>query len=65
MENKKNATSMHEAGVKICFLRLEETLSWKQHSTHWADRDWKHYLPAFHGHTHEVGSLSSRITEVI
>lgn len=56
---------MHEAGVKMCFLRLEETLPWKQHSTHWAKRDWKHYLPAFHGYTHKVGSLSSRITEVI
>lgn len=56
---------MHEAGVKIHFLRLEETVPWKQHSTHWANGDWKHYLPAFHGHIHEVRYLSSCITEVI
>lgn len=39
---------MHEPGVKICSLRLEETFPWKKHSTHWENRDWKHYLS---GHT--------------
>lgn len=63
----KNATFMHEAGNKICFLELQETLHyiWEKHSTHWANRDWKHYFPAYHGHKHKVRSLSSHITEVI